>query len=215
MINNIIFFNVDTQKDFMNPNGALYIKDAELIKPQLKILTEYAATHNIKVVNTADYHTDKSVEISETPDYITTFPEHCMVATEGNEFIDETYPPKEFNDKYYFVQYTDSKIAEGNLNGARNIIIYKDAFDVFIGNKLTETVLNILQPKKIIIYGCATDICVNFAILGLLKRNYEVYAVIDAMKGLPNTKCEDVFIDWINKGAILLTTKQITRIFNG
>lgn len=209
-MSDIIFFNVDTQKDFMSRYGALYVEDAELIKPQLKILTEYAAKHNIRVVNTADYHTDKSAEISGTPNFKSTFPEHCMIATEGSEFIDETNP-KKFDDNYYLVRYTDSQIEEERFNRVRNIIILKDAFDVFEGNHLSVIVLSLLQPKKVIVYGVATDICVNFAILGLLKRNYKVYAVIDAMKGLPNARCENIFIDWLDKSATLLTVKQLVE----
>ena len=52
----IIFWNVDTQKDFMNPDGALYVEGAESIKPNLKKLTEFARENNIFVVNTADFH---------------------------------------------------------------------------------------------------------------------------------------------------------------
>ena len=53
----VIFWNVDTQKDFINKDGALYVKDAETIKPALATLTNFARKNNIKVINTGDYHT--------------------------------------------------------------------------------------------------------------------------------------------------------------
>ena len=37
-----IHYDVDTQNDFMNPSGALYVPDAESIKPNLKKLTDHA-----------------------------------------------------------------------------------------------------------------------------------------------------------------------------
>ena len=44
-----IFYEVDIQNDFMNKNGALYVPGAELIKPNIKILTNYAREKNIPV----------------------------------------------------------------------------------------------------------------------------------------------------------------------
>jgi len=210
-MNNTIFFAVDCQKDFLNPNGALYIKDAELIKPKLKILTDYAAKHNIKVVNTADYHIADDAEISDDPDFKSTFPKHCMIASEGSDFIDETNP--KLADYNYYITDRINVITEDSILKARNIILYKNKFDVFEGNKYTEEILNLLRPKKIAVYGIATSICVNFAIQGLLKRNYKVYAIIDAMKGLPDARCEQIFIDWVDKGTTLLTIGQLTKIF--
>ena len=52
----IIFWNVDTQKDFMNKDGKLYVQGAEEIKSNLKRLTNLAKAYNITVVNTGDYH---------------------------------------------------------------------------------------------------------------------------------------------------------------
>ena len=87
-----IFWNVDTQKDFMDKDGKLYIQGAELIKPNLKRLTDLAKKYQITVINTGDYHDKTSKEISNTPDFKTTFPSHCMENTEGYKFIDETKP---------------------------------------------------------------------------------------------------------------------------
>ena len=35
----VIFWDVDTQHDFMDPDGKLYVKGAELIMPKLAQLT--------------------------------------------------------------------------------------------------------------------------------------------------------------------------------
>lgn len=207
----IIFWNVDTQKDFLNSNGALYIQGAEVIKPNLNILTQFAITHKIKVINTADWHTEESKELSDTPDFKTTFPKHCLLTSEGSDFIEETYP-KNFIGNYYIVDWRDDKIDEEKFYRSHNIIILKDAFDVFQGNKLTNQVLKLLSAKKVIVYGVATNVCVNFAVLGLLKRNYEVYVVLDAIKGLPNTLCDNFYIDWLNNQAQLITVKNLAAI---
>lgn len=207
---NTIFFAVDCQKDFINSNGALYVKDAELIKPKLRLLTEFAEQNDIKVINTADRHTDQSKEISETPDFVNTFPKHCMVGGNGAIFIEETIP---FATDSYIIHYTDSKIDEKQFNSMRNIIIFKDAFDVFVGNKLTDDALMLIQKKQIVesitVYGVATSICVKFAVDGLLARGFKVFLVMDAIKGLPGYPLEDLYTKWLNQGVIFTTTEKI------
>lgn len=68
-----IFWNVDTQYDFMKLDGKLSIPGATEIEGNLEYLTRFAAVHGIKVVNTADYHTLNSRELSDKPDFKTTF----------------------------------------------------------------------------------------------------------------------------------------------
>jgi nicotinamidase/pyrazinamidase len=207
--NEKIFFAVDCQKDFINRDGALYVKDAELIKPQLKILTDYATEKNIIVVNSADFHTDKSAEISKTPDFINTFPAHCMCGSEGCGFIEETSPKQFFKDNYYIVRYTDSEIEENRFKRSRNIIVLKDTFDVFVGNKLIGEVLRKQIVENIVVYGVVTSICVKFVVEGLLKRKFKVFLVIDAIKDLPEHATEALYRDWLNRGVILTTTERM------
>ena len=206
-----IFWAVDCQKDFIDAEGALCVKDAWTIRPMLKEITEYARANGIKVVNTADCHTDKSKEISKTPDFKTTFPPHCMIGKgKGIDFIDETYP-KTFKDNYSMVCYTDKELHH-TFNRARNIIIYKDAFDVFAGNHLTNKVIEKLAPEITVVYGVATNICVHFAVLGLRERGIKVFVVKNAIKELPFGNIEDIYNKWRIAGALLLEWKYIRTI---
>ena len=61
-----IFWNVDTQIDFMKPYGKLPVaggEGAEDIEQNLEYLTDIATEENIQVVNTADYHNENSEEL--------------------------------------------------------------------------------------------------------------------------------------------------------
>ena len=87
---NLIFWNTDTTKDFMIKGGALYVPNAELILPNLNSLKQYGKEKNIKVINTKDWHTKDSEEISENPDWITSFPLHCPKYGPGAIFVPET-----------------------------------------------------------------------------------------------------------------------------
>ncbi|HYQ58544.1 MAG TPA: isochorismatase family protein [Draconibacterium sp.] len=194
----ILFWNVDTQIDFMEPDGKLYAPGAEKIKPVLKQLTVFAAENAIKVVNTADFHYPGSTELSDNPDMVNTFPEHCMANSKGAEYIAETNPvnPIIFDwDKEY------STFDE--VERSRNIVIRKDAFDVFAGSPYTDEILQIIAPKVVVVYGVTTNVCVNDAVLGLAKRVNRVIVIEDAIKELPNIPLP--FEHWKAMGVEMMT----------
>ncbi len=92
-----IFFDVDTQNDFMNQDGALYVPGAELLKPKLKQLTDFAKLKNIPVLGDVDRHfgteeyKNREQELARNGG---PFPYHCMIDTQGERKIRETifYP---------------------------------------------------------------------------------------------------------------------------
>ena len=85
-----LFWDVDTQHDFMHADGKLYVPQAEEIIPTLAALTDYAHRRGIRIVASADDHVPGHRELSTTPDFKTTFPEHCMRGTPGQRKILET-----------------------------------------------------------------------------------------------------------------------------
>ncbi len=224
-ITKILFWNVDTQYDFMRDDasfkGSLPVKNARAIEGNLEKLTNLAEQHNVKVVNTADWHYISDLEInSVNPDYKNTYPEHCMAETTGAKYVPATNPKNP-----YFVAMNDSKdLDENKILSYRNLVLHKDKFDVFAGNIHMDKVLELLNPEKVFVYGVATNVCVNFAVQGLLKRNYQVYVVSDAIKELPNeiaaTPLEDVLVKWQNKNewngnaAKLVTVNDVEQMFN-
>ncbi len=207
-----IFWNVDTQIDFMLPYGALYIKGAELLIPNLKKLTDFAKKHNIDVVNTADYHMSNSSEISSSPDWKTTFPAHCLAGSENSEFVDATAPQKQKRESYYIVNWSDKDINKPNLLKARNIIIYKDKFNVFDGNPHTWDVVNLLKPNTVVVYGVAGDVCVDFAVMELARKNYTVFVVKDAIQLLNNAGWNSLKDKWETKGVRLVDTDELPLV---
>ena len=209
----VIFWNTDTQKDFINKDGALYVEGAESIRENLQILTNAAKKFNITVVNTADYHGKDTEEISSKPDFKTTFPPHCMAGTVGADFITETSPNCNYGDNYYIVGWDNKKIDFAVLKRARNIIIQKDKFDVFEGNKHTSQILASLAPSIVIVYGVTTQICVNFAVLGLAKRYYKIIVAEDAIKELPNLPSDNIKENWKKEGVLLRDTDFIVNEF--
>lgn len=179
-----LFWNVDTQEDFIDQAGKLYVKGAEAIRPVLKQITDFAKVEGIRVVNTCDYHHINSTELSSSPDFETSFPPHCLAGSSGAEFISETLPESPLlidwdHEMAIFAEFDDP-------DRFRNIVIRKDAFDVFSGNPHAEKIIQILHPDQVFVYGVSTNVCVDKAVIGLTERGIKVYVFEDAIKELPN-----------------------------
>lgn len=197
-----IFWNVDTQYDFMRNDGKLYVPKAEQIDWNLSRLTEFARIEGIKVVNTGDWHDENSGEISGNPDFVKTFPAHCMRNTDGAKFIPLTRPKRP-----YEIDWKNESFDPRKVRTRRNIVLYKDKFDVFSGTPHAEPVLKLLNPKSAIVYGVATNVCVDCAVRGLLERNVKVYVPLDAIKELPGLPLP--YDNWKKAGARLISTEDV------
>ncbi|MCF6358878.1 MAG: cysteine hydrolase [Draconibacterium sp.] len=204
-LSDLLFWNVDTQLDFVSPDGKLYVQNAELLKPIWEKITRLAKINSIRVVNTADYHYPDSVELSSTPNFINTFPPHCMANSKGAEYIIETNPE---NPIVFNWNKNDTELFDIEKN--RNIIIRKDAFDVFKGNLLTESILKYLKPKIVMVYGVTTNVCVNDAVVGLSDRVETVYVIEDAIKELPNIPLP--FDNWKKLGVRIIQLKDLEKL---
>jgi len=205
MRNDILFWNVDTQVDFVEPEGKLYVPGAELLKPVWAKIISLATANNIRVVNTADFHYPQSAELSDTPDFISTFPEHCMANTLGAEYISETLPVASF-----VVDWNRDYLSLDDAIDNRNIVIRKDAFDVFAGNPYTEEIVKMIAPKTVIVFGVTTNVCVNDAVIGLAKRVDRVFVVEDAIKELPNIPLP--FENWEKLGVEMITSPELAKL---
>lgn len=199
-----IFWNVDTQFDFMRPEGKLYVQDAYKIEPNLEKITGLAKEKQIVVVNTADWHNKDSKEISDKPDMRTTFPEHCMAGSEGAEFVPATKPKNA-----YVIDWNGIKLDKSRLRKVREIVLRKDAFDVFEGNPYADSVVKLLNPKKAFVYGVAANVCVNYAVLGLLEREVDVYVPLGAIKELPNIPVKGIYQNWDKEGAKIIGVNDV------
>jgi nicotinamidase/pyrazinamidase len=209
MIREIIFWDVDTQYDFMMKDGKLYVPNAEEIIPNLKKLYDYARKNNIQIMGSADYHTLSDEEISDNPDYLNTFPPHCLQGTPGWERIDATKP---LNPLWIdSMKYSEKELEEMIKNHTGEIIFRKQKFDVF-SNPNVDPVLEIINPKEIVVFGVALDVCDAYAIEGFLKRKkYKIYLVEDAAKPIYEERGKQLIEKWKAEGVEIVKTDDIVE----
>jgi nicotinamidase/pyrazinamidase len=74
---------VDVQKDFCEGGSLAVEGGADVARAITELLIEHDYAH---VVATKDYHIDPGDHFSDTPDYVDSWPPHCVVGTPGADF---------------------------------------------------------------------------------------------------------------------------------
>ncbi len=190
-----VFVDIDTQFDFMNPRGSLYVPGAEDIVDNIKKLFGYAKGHNIKILSSIDAHTVDDPEFK-------LFPAHCIKGTPGNQKIEAST----CNDNI-IIKNREQKITEPIMDHDQ-IIVESQTFDIFESIN-TDRILNMLDACNYVVFGVATDYCVKAAALGLLKRGYNVSLVMDATKAITKEGNEKSLSEMKDAGAVFITTNGI------
>jgi nicotinamidase/pyrazinamidase len=202
-----IFWDVDTQFDFIMPEGRLYIPGAERIIPNLEALTRHARAQGIPILGSVDDRTADDAEISPEPDSRATYPPHCLRGTPGQEKIAATAPlnPLGIESRRY-----DPEELRRQVSRHRGEIIFrKRKFDIF-SNPNLETVLASLAPSRIVVYGVALDVCNAHAIESFLSRKTaEVVLVRDASHAIGPQEGEKLADGWRKRCVDVRTTAEI------
>jgi len=172
---NLAFVDVDTQRDFMRPDGALYVAGAENIIANLKRLVDCAREKGVWLLSSADAHSADDPEFEQ-------FPPHCVAGTEGQSKIAETT-----RIPYLVVKSQPDALPE-EIGAETQVIFETQTFDILTNPNF----LQFIQQKgltKFVVFGVATDYCVRDAVLGLRKNGFEVTLVEDAVRAIaPETE---------------------------
>jgi nicotinamidase/pyrazinamidase len=200
-----IFWDVDTQVDFMHADGKLYVPGAEEIAPTLRRLVDAAREAGIVHVASADDHELTDPEISDEPDFRNTYPPHCLRGTRGAQKVVET----EQDDPLPFalVPFPPGLVPD-LVDGRREILLLKKNFNVFT-NPNTDPLLDALDPDEIVVFGVATDVCNDAAIRGFLQRGRRVVFVEDAARGLDAERTAACTAAWREGGVAFATADEV------
>ncbi|MDQ2711226.1 MAG: cysteine hydrolase [Acidobacteriota bacterium] len=168
-----VFFDVDTQLDFISPAGALYVPGAEEIVGSLEDLTRFADKNRVQIISTVDAHTENDPEFQ-------IWKPHCVAGTQGQQKLSETLlgAPLVVDSRPGSLEAVSSQVAS-----ARQIVVEKRQLDVFSNGNL-HSLLELINAERYVVYGLVTEYCVRSAAFGLLERKARVELVVDAVKSL-------------------------------
>jgi len=145
---------VDLQRDFCDPNGALYVRGAENAVTRICafLIQEALFPPRWETVYTMDWHLPEL-------NYQTPWPAHCIQGREGAEIMPallETYE-----------QYRNAKRTPPPEIWTKGMNPEEDSYSAFSGNsklcitpECVKRAERLLQHKRIFVAGVAQDICV-------------------------------------------------------
>jgi nicotinamidase/pyrazinamidase len=191
-----VFFDVDTQLDFLYPAGALYVPGAEAVVSKVAALNQYAASHGIPLVSTVDAHLEDDPEFQM-------FPPHCVAGTAGQQ-----KPASTLAERRVVAPW---ERADVDIAGARQIVLEKRVLDCFENPNLPG-LLERLGAERYVVYGVVTEICVKCAAQGLLKTGRPVALVTDAVRHLDEAKRDAFLREFQAAGGTLVTVAGIAEV---
>ena len=204
-----VFWDVDTQVDFIRPDGKLYVGGAETIVPNLAALTDFAHDNGVRIVGSSDCHTPEDDELSDAPDFIDTYPPHCLAGTPGQARIAETT----LRDALIVAPDDEPGEVVRRLQGhGGDILFHKRYFDVFT-NPNVAPVIEALGIDGVILYGVALDVCNRYAVEGLLTRypDVSITVVTDAVRAINENDRQQLLADWRQRGVRLSSTTEVVQ----
>jgi nicotinamidase/pyrazinamidase len=188
-----VFFDIDSQLDFLFPAGALYVPGAERVVPAIARLNRFAAARGIPVVSTTDAHAENDPEFSQ-------WPPHCISGTLGQRKAEST-----LLERRVVVPDRDVELPG---EGAQQIVVEKQTVDVFLCRNLGRLVER-LQADRYVVYGVVTEICVLYAARGLFQTGKPVTIVTDAVASLNPKDSERALAEIRAAGGTLETAASI------
>jgi nicotinamidase/pyrazinamidase len=193
---NVIFWEVDTQADFMLPGGKLYVPGAEKLLPNIRKLTDAARQGRVFLVSHGCYHTKEDPEFS-------TFPPHCVKGTTGAGFV-----PDALTEKVVTVPNEPAAALPTDLSQYQQILLEKQTLDIFESRHAAQLVELLDHNAEFVVFGVVTEYCVRLAAKGLLHRGRRVSVVKDAIETLKPEDGAQAIAELQTLGAKIITTDQ-------
>lgn len=205
-----IFWDVDTQYDFLRPEGRLYVPGAVEIIDNISRARRFALENGFSIVASIDRHTTEDAEISLEPDFKTTFPPHCLVDTPGAER--EGFLGDIAIDHVPLDEMATADLVKLFDADQFHVVLHSDTVDIF-DNVNTMKVLRILEPEKVVVFGVALDVCVRHTLEGLLSwGKAQVYLLTDAVKGLGIIPDEQMFEQFGQCGIEMIEFDDLMKV---
>jgi nicotinamidase/pyrazinamidase len=190
----VIFWAVDTQADFMFPDGKLYVPGAEHLLPNIVRLTNQAREGRVLLISHGCIHTADDPEFAQ-------FPLHCIRDTPGAKFV-----PHALADKVATVpNHADAKLPD-DIFAHQQILLEKDTLDIFQSVHAKELIDRLDPQAEILMFGVVTEICVRFAARGLLEHGRRVSIIEDAIATLNPAEGQRAIDELLKLGAKLVST---------
>jgi nicotinamidase/pyrazinamidase len=197
----MIFFDVDTQRDFMDSTGALYVPDAEAIRPNIERLLRAAGDHKVTTISSRCAHEpgDPEFEI---------FPPHCIEGAPGAERVFADLPALPRRE----IAVNAAADLQARIRPATHYVVKKKVFDLF-SNQWLEGLRRRgdFKGESCAVFGVATDYCVRACALGLAGAGAQVLLVEDAIRGVADDTISSTIDEMRVAGVEFISTDEVLK----
>jgi nicotinamidase/pyrazinamidase len=193
-----ILIDVDTQVDFMEPGGRLYVPRAEELLGPLERLFLYARRTRTPVLSSVDEHVPDDPEFRD-------WPPHCVRGTPGQQKIPITLMAGAVTLRPEAPPFDSATFV---LTARGQIIFPKPTLDAF-DNPHFRSLIDNLDAGQYVVFGVATEYCVRLAARGLLQRGRRVKIVQDAVRAITPEAEARTREELTSLGAEWVTTAEI------
>jgi nicotinamidase/pyrazinamidase len=193
---NLVFWEVDTQADFMLPGGKLYVPGAERLLPNIRKLSDAARHGLVFLVSHGCYHAKDDPEFK-------TFPPHCIKGTTGAEYVQEG-----LTERVLRIPNDPTAALPHDLSQYQQILLEKQTLDIFESRHAGELLERLNRDAEFVVFGVVTEYCVRLAAKGLLERGRRVSIVRDAIETLKPEDGQQTVAELDALGAKFVSTDQ-------
>lgn len=199
---------VDVQNDFCAGGALATDRGAKVAS----LISEYVEDNHHRyeaVVATQDWHIDPGAHFSDTPDFMDSWPVHCVANTEGAEIhpnLDTDYIEAYFRKGRYEAAYSGF---EGLQAPEESVMTGEHEPGATLDDEGPKTPLadwlDEHEIQDVDIVGIATDYCVLATAKDAVDAGYETRVLIDLTAPVHENKLDEVIAEMEDEG---ITVKQ-------
>ena len=191
-----LLVDLNTQRDFLCPEGAVRVLNCAMILPRIRALMRWARRQRVPVVSTVDAHRP-----GEPGNGI---PRHCIDGTNGQEKLAFTLLPNRL-----LVEADNTHGLDRQLLAHYSQVIFRKRTRDVMGNPKADRLFSDLDSDELYVFGITVEHSVRPFVLGLLARRRAVSVVHDACGWWDPADAELAFRQMATKGARLVATEQL------
>ncbi|MCM1946431.1 MULTISPECIES: isochorismatase family protein [Streptomyces] len=190
---------VDVQNDFCEGGSLAVTGGADVAAAITELVGEAAGSVYRHVVATRDHHIDPGAHFApdgEAPDYVDSWPRHCVAGTEGVGFHPNFAPA----------------VAGGAVQAVFDKGAYAAAYSGFEGrDENGETLAGWLRERDVTevdVVGIATDHCVRATALDAAREGFRTHVLLDLTAGVARATTDRALAE-LREAGVLLTGEPV------
>ncbi|MCT9142520.1 isochorismatase family protein [Streptomyces violarus] len=190
---------VDVQNDFCEGGSLAVAGGADVAAAVTELIGQAAGSGYQHVVATRDHHIAPGGHFSTNPDYVHSWPAHCVAGTEGVGFHPNFAPA----------------VASGSIDAVFDKGAYSAAYSGFEGADENGTNLaawlRSREVTEVDVVGIATDHCVRATALDAAREGFRTQVLLDLTAGVSQETTERA-LEELREAGVELSGKPVVQL---